>query len=490
MADNKEPSQGALSSLLIDPSKAPLYGEGSDEYLQTVQKAQEDAVKALQDRYANPNLFKVAAAFGKPQLGGFAASLGSAFDVLGENVEQERAQQMPIQALKIQMAQTGALMKVNKTVNDEIQEWEKNNKGPVPLDKLQNWYARAPNSQGVKSLTEKYGFTKSDLDITKAGKELQYTYPELNRSVLNVLPETPEEFNKQMVLLNKAKPDQYSLDEWNSLTPEQKKDYSAKAIDEKRHLVMNEEQKSADIANGSLTRLQLLVTARDLASDPEMAPVFAVLNKADAMSLVKKITDEVGGNTGAVMQGLQNAIRSQYTNENDPDGTKRAKADLLFKTIARIASENRNSAENPTNAWQELSKAGTPGIENSQQGFLSIIDLMGLAEQKNIDLHNLRMGLHLPSSQILSGGERQALERKYREEAEHLTKTNPYSREPSWYKGTTVTIPPDAKMQKPAEPPAPVVPAEVSATSQAPRSSPSAPRSSFSDAVRKSLKKD
>jgi hypothetical protein len=149
----QDPSQGGLNTLLVDPSKAPLYGQGSDEYMQTIQQAQQDAVKALQDRYANPNWFKVAAGFGKPQLGGFAASLGSAFDALGENVEQERAQQMPIQALKIQMAQTGALMKTNKQVNDEIDKWKKEHPNTlVPDSLLQDWMGRAANSQGVQSL--------------------------------------------------------------------------------------------------------------------------------------------------------------------------------------------------------------------------------------------------------------------------------------------------------------------------------------------------
>jgi hypothetical protein len=486
----QEPSQGGLNTLLVDPSKAPLYGEGSDEYMQTIQQAQQDAVKALQDRYANPNLFKVAAAFGKPQLGGFAASLGSAFDVLGENVEQQRAQQMPIQALKIQMAQTGALMKVNKTVNDEIQKWEKNNKGPVPLDMLQDWNARAPNSQGVKSLTDKYGFTKSDLENTKAGKELQYTYPELDKSLLNLVPDSPEAFQAQMDKLNKAKPRQIAQETWDGLTPQQKKDELAKYADAQRHQGMDQEQISEDLAKSALRNLKLLRKARDLGSDTEMAPVFAVLNKADAMSLVKKITDEVGGNAGAVMQGLQNAIRSQYTNENDPDGTKRAKADLLFKTIAQIAAENRNSAKNPGVASQELALAGSPGIDNSQQGFLGIIDQMGLAEQRNIDLYNLRIDSKIDPKKILNSDAAKALEAQYDKEAKSLLMSNPYSREPSWYAGSTVTIPPDAKMQRSAEPPAPVVPSGVSATSQAPKSSPSAPRSSFSDAVRKSLKKD
>jgi hypothetical protein len=43
-----EATQGGLPNIGIDVSKAPLYGSGTDEYLQTIQKAQEDAVKALQ----------------------------------------------------------------------------------------------------------------------------------------------------------------------------------------------------------------------------------------------------------------------------------------------------------------------------------------------------------------------------------------------------------------------------------------------------------
>ena len=144
---------GGLSSVAGDPAKAPLYGEGSDEYMQTIQKAQEDSIKALQDRYASPNWFKVAAGFAKPTGGNFLASLGNALEPLGENVEQERAQQLPIQELKLRIAQTSGLMKKAKDVNDEIYKWTKENPGKqVPQDLFQNWYGRASNAEGVQSL--------------------------------------------------------------------------------------------------------------------------------------------------------------------------------------------------------------------------------------------------------------------------------------------------------------------------------------------------
>ncbi len=62
---------------LPDISKANFYNQTTEEQ-EKLLSSLEDSQKALEQRYANPNWFKVAAGFFKPQLGGFAASLGSA----------------------------------------------------------------------------------------------------------------------------------------------------------------------------------------------------------------------------------------------------------------------------------------------------------------------------------------------------------------------------------------------------------------------------
>jgi hypothetical protein len=59
------------------------------EQKQKALDAQDELIKSLEDRYAQPNWFKVAAGFLKPQLGGFAASLGSAGEALGQGVESQ-----------------------------------------------------------------------------------------------------------------------------------------------------------------------------------------------------------------------------------------------------------------------------------------------------------------------------------------------------------------------------------------------------------------
>lgn len=79
----------------IDLSKVNPTGVGTDpkitEDYKTLLEAQKRYADELEQRYAQPNLFKVAAGFAKPQLGGFLASLGSASQALGEQVELQRA---------------------------------------------------------------------------------------------------------------------------------------------------------------------------------------------------------------------------------------------------------------------------------------------------------------------------------------------------------------------------------------------------------------
>lgn len=85
--------QGGIQT--TDFSKLKPAGVGDDPEITAARdatiRATEDQIKALEQRYEQPNWFKMSAAFAKPQLGGFLASLGSAAEVLGENVEGQRA---------------------------------------------------------------------------------------------------------------------------------------------------------------------------------------------------------------------------------------------------------------------------------------------------------------------------------------------------------------------------------------------------------------
>jgi hypothetical protein len=118
MADQNTP-QPALGT---DLSKFNLYGT-SDTDLQNLKDAQQDILKGLENRYAQPNWFKIAAGFAKPQLGGFMASLGSASEAMGENVEQQRASAIPIAQMKSQIAQSNLLLDKRQRANKLLSDW-------------------------------------------------------------------------------------------------------------------------------------------------------------------------------------------------------------------------------------------------------------------------------------------------------------------------------------------------------------------------------
>lgn len=103
----------------LDPANLNQYGADPAD-VAGYQKSLEDSVKALEQRYAQPNWFNVAAGFLKPQLGGFGASLGSAGQALGENIEKQRESALPLAQMRAQLALSKISMGQNKTVADML----------------------------------------------------------------------------------------------------------------------------------------------------------------------------------------------------------------------------------------------------------------------------------------------------------------------------------------------------------------------------------
>ena len=134
-----------------------------------MQNAQQEALQALENLYAQPNWWKVAAGFAKPQLGGFMASLGSASEALGENVEQQRTQQLPIAQMRAQLAQTNLLLDKNRQVTEKIERWKKEHPNKMPsASELMEWQAEAPHSPTVQAIAN-----QQKTSIEQQGQNLQ-----------------------------------------------------------------------------------------------------------------------------------------------------------------------------------------------------------------------------------------------------------------------------------------------------------------------------
>ena len=157
MAADNAPIKGGLST---DPRVINFYG-AQDADITEYQKSLDDSIKALQQRYAQPNWFNVAAGFFKPQLGGFAASLGSASEALGQNVERERESQLPIAQMRSQLAMSKIAMGQNRTAADLVKEWEGRGSPPGEMPAL----AQKLESLGASGLA---GGIKGQIDTMRS----------------------------------------------------------------------------------------------------------------------------------------------------------------------------------------------------------------------------------------------------------------------------------------------------------------------------------
>ena len=201
------------TGLSTDPSKVNQYGANPSD-LQEYQNSLEAQIKSLEDRYSNPNWFKVAAGFLKPQLGGFAASLGSASEALGENVEAGRAAALPIAQMRSQLAQSKIMTGQNKDAADLVRAHEA--KG-APLSELPDLVSRltelgSPLAAGPKArldearksqqtAIERAGLIRSSNDqalakinASLANKEISIADAAKMRSALPAIPEVPDIF--------------------------------------------------------------------------------------------------------------------------------------------------------------------------------------------------------------------------------------------------------------------------------------------------------
>ena len=126
-----------VNSVIQSNVKAPVVGpEGDVSEEDTSRAALESAMKSLQQRYENPNWFNVAAGFFKPQLGGFAASLGSASEALGKWQEQQRENELPIAAMRAQLGSANKQIANKRSAYTLFQNATKNGFDKMPTEDL------------------------------------------------------------------------------------------------------------------------------------------------------------------------------------------------------------------------------------------------------------------------------------------------------------------------------------------------------------------
>ena len=155
----------------LDSSKINLYGAepaDTEEY----QKALQSSVDALEQRYANPNWFNVAAGFLKPQLGGFGASLGSASQAMGENLEKQRESQLPLAQMRAQLAASKIAMGQKSTAAKEFSDWQATGK-PMNEATYSRLVGLAPGSATAEAAKAAYEGERANQGILSQQQTLR-----------------------------------------------------------------------------------------------------------------------------------------------------------------------------------------------------------------------------------------------------------------------------------------------------------------------------
>jgi len=190
-----------------DPAKINPYG-AKEEDLSEYQQSLQDSVNALQMRYAQPNWFNVAAGFFKPQLGGFAASLGSASQAMGENLEKQRESQLPIAQMRSQLAMSKIAMGQNKTVAD-MEAARLKAGDPITPQYVSKLVNVAPDSPQAKAAQAELAVMQKNRELesseintraTQFGQALR----EIELNVQNHVYKTPQEYQAALATAKAA----------------------------------------------------------------------------------------------------------------------------------------------------------------------------------------------------------------------------------------------------------------------------------------------
>ena len=427
MAELKTPLQ-----VVTDPSKINPTG-ASQEDLTEYQKSLDAQIKALEQRYANPNYFKVAAGFLKPQLGGFFASLGSASDALGESVEQQRAAELPIAQMRSQLAQSKILTGQNKLQSDEFEAWRTSGK---PMDEAT--YARIVSLQ-PESAVAKAAKGFFDAAQTKAGTTQTRLQTEI--SALKAAGEdprmtaladiysttvTPERRKAAEDLITKNMPPQIEPADWAAMGPYDRAEELRKYTRDQRELGMDKEKLSAEQAKGAMERLPLLHSIRETAVQPGMDKFLGVFKGNDLLSIVGRAAAE-GKIAGGKLQGFD-----EYYKQANLTNDQIATAQNLVKQLAELQVRSGNTITNPTDIARELYAMATPGTGNTQRSLLTLVDALAYSDKHAKDRHAYVIEGKIPSRKLESNTTLDKMEREYMENKSKLLTSDPFQRPADW----------------------------------------------------------
>jgi len=450
-------------SLATDPGRInPVGAQQSD--LEEYQKSLESQIKALEQRYNQPNWFNVAAGFAKPQLGGFFASLGSASQALGENEEKRRESMLPIAQMRTQLAQSKILTGQNKTQADEFEAYRAS-KQPMTPQIAERLISLNPQSQVAQAVKEalQSAQTIASTASTKLGTEVKALEASGADPRMAALADVyapsinPEQRQKAEQIVFQSKPPGTEDSAWKAMSPYDRAEEVRKYAASQRELQMDKEGTSLQQAKISLERMPLLHSIRETAVQPGMDRFLGVFKGNDLMSIIARAATD-----GKLVGGKLEGFDEYFKQANLKDPVELANAQNLIKQLAELQVRSTSSTNHPTDLSRQLQATATPGLGNTQRSLLTLIDVLAYSDKHAQELHKLNVMGKVPSRFQEVSQQRVDLERDYMKNKSKLITSDPFARPADWiYNPTAIpesvikpekTEAPAASGAKPATP--------------------------------------
>jgi len=383
-------TKSPLDFAKISPGGIGTHPEISEQFRKASQGV-EDYAKALEDRFAQPNWFKVAAGFAKPQLGGFLASLGSASEEFGRQQEAARAISPTVAKMRAEVA-SGQLGFQQRMAQKEMADLI--NAGQIPLN---SETLRKLGEFGTETDIYKAAKQKFDTEQTIAGtKSTQVTTSAREQELMRQDPyyipldkQLQTDWNShaqkqneifKTALLNSGLFNQQQL---NSMTPEQLQDRFDEVTKQQAEKRLTDLTTSGQVLANNMTVLSNLAEARKLSTAPEMGKLLGIGSGQDAVSaLIGYITSNDQGNYNKL------AAATQKLATENPD--LYAKFVVLQKALNTNVTQARELVQNPSNNVTGLLQSTYPNVAMPQKSIVTLLDLMAAQNVNDARIAALR----------------------------------------------------------------------------------------------------
>jgi len=436
-------------------------GIGTDENItksfKDALKAKEDLAASLEQRYARPNWFKIAAGFAKPQLGGFLASLGSASDAYGEQQEAQKAIAPTVARMRAEVAAQSIPFQQRMKQKELLEAWQATRK-PMDAATYQNILSYGKDSDIANSAAGYYEAAKSAQDIsTKAAESaLKNPLAPVKGFIdfsLNATPENADQNFRQLDQdLTAAMPRGMDPVQWKAMTRGDKLVEIANTAQKQSQANMSVEEQMRESAQNAPKRLGLLGSIRDLAvgtgipdikdekgnvitGQQQMAKALNFFGSNNPIDAIARAAAD-GNFLGGKLEGFD-----AYARQIGMTPEARDKFQVLVKLLAENQVALRGTSVNPTDQFAALQQVASPSVANSQKALVTLTDMMALADKHNLKKYEFAKKKNIPYGYLDVNPEYQAIQDEYNTQYRKLASGDPLMQAGSQYNVGTSTPP-------------------------------------------------